>query len=219
MEPYESMCREKGIFFSQGDGMCTVRGALPPGRYSMAATSPPSSSPPSLCPAPAGRRFRDRAEHRAESAGYIEMTLRLWRGSGSRCRMTAKEAVFGARRPALLPSRGHGGGRLLPAAFFCAANGLGNSVEILNLNPHSPQGDRMVLDYAARLSRRAKSCWTFPSVPTWCPPWPFRPPCGRGSRQSCERSPPAHERKRPAGRRNLRAGRLGADIAQTSDPL
>lgn len=221
MEPYESMCREKGIFFSQGDGMCTVRGALPPGRYSMAGNVSSQFITGLLFALPLlGGDSEIVLSTGLESAGYIEMTLETLARFGI-------AVSYDRKRRFLVP----GGQRFCPAevtveadysqaAFFCAANGLGNSVEILNLNPHSPQGDRMVLDYAARLSRPGEVVLDVSQCPDLVPALALQAALREGEPTKLVNA--ARLRMKESDRLDAvtsELGRLGADIAQTSDSL
>jgi 3-phosphoshikimate 1-carboxyvinyltransferase len=88
-----------------------------------------------------------------ESGGYVDMTLDVLKRFGVR-------VDYDGDRRFQVP----GGQKYQQAdvtleadysqaAFYCAANGIGNAVDIKNLNPDSVQGDRIILDCAARLSK------------------------------------------------------------------
>lgn len=153
--PYETLFREKGIFWEQKDGTLTVQGLLEPGEYRLAGNVssqfftgllyalPLLGGPCALVPTTP-----------LESEGYIHMTL---------------EALgrFGVEFPATLslPPQWHtpGGQTYAPAdvsveadwsqaGFWYAARLLGGAVETAGMNAASLQGDAAIARYAADLA-------------------------------------------------------------------
>lgn len=156
LKPYFDLFDEKGIFYEQKDGVLTVSGTLTPGVYELPGdvssqfftgllyALPLLDGPSALIPTTP-----------LESEGYIQMTLQAM-------------AQFGVEFPATLslPPQYHPQGNQTyraanavveadwsQAGFWYAAKLLGNSVEPSGLDPNSTQGDRVIADQFAKLSR------------------------------------------------------------------
>lgn len=152
MEPYERLFARKGIFYQATPERITVRGRLEPGRYTLPGNVSSQFITGLLFALPLLAGDSELAlETPLESAGYVDMTLEALGLFG----VSVEATEWGWRIP--------GGQRYTPqqfavesdysqAAFFYAANGLGSQVEILGLDPASCQGDRVIVDWARRLS-------------------------------------------------------------------
>lgn len=154
--PYETLFREKGIFWEQKDGVLTVQGLLEPGEYALPGNVssqfftgllyalPLLGGPSALIPTTP-----------LESEGYIHMTL---------------EALgrFGVEFPATLslPPQWHmpGSQTYRPArvrvesdwsqaGFWFAARTLGADMAVTGMNGASLQGDAVIAQYAALLAQ------------------------------------------------------------------
>ncbi|NCB62081.1 MAG: 3-phosphoshikimate 1-carboxyvinyltransferase [Clostridia bacterium] len=221
MEPYAAMCAEKGIFLSQKDRLCTVKGTLKAGRFSMAGNVSSQFVTGLLYALPLLEGNSELVlTTRLESRGYADMTLDTLRRFGVR-------ADYDGDRRFSIP----GGQRYQPtdvtveadysqAAFFCAANAMGNSVEIRNLNPDSVQGDRVILSCYERLSKPGKVVLDVSQCPDLVPALALQAALRDGwVTKLCN-----------AGRLRMKEsdrlcsvtselGRLGADIIQSGDSL
>lgn len=154
LEPYARLFAEKGVSFSQENGLCTVGGVLTPGLYrlpgdvsSQFITGLLYALP--LLPGDSALELTTPLESR----GYVDMTVEVLARFGVTVRPEGDRGwrVPGGQvyRPAAVTVEAD----YSQAAFFCAANALGGGVELLNLNPASAQGDRIILDYARRLAQ------------------------------------------------------------------
>ena len=150
LKPYFDLFDEKGIFYEQKDGALTVSGLLTPGEYRLPGNVssqfftgllfalPLLNGPSALIPTTP-----------LESEGYIQMTLQAM-------------AQFGVELPVTLslPPHYHPQGNQTyhaanaavegdwsQAAFWYAAQALGNPVTVVGLDRYSTQGDREFLDW------------------------------------------------------------------------
>lgn len=147
MEPYRNLFREKGVLYAHSENRLTVRGRLTPGEYCLPGNVSSQFitgllfALPLLCGDSVVRLTSP-----LESAAYVDMTMNVLR----KCSVTV-------RRPDAETFLVRGGQRFradsLPveadwsqAAFWCAANFLGNRVKLLGLNPASVQGDRAIVE-------------------------------------------------------------------------
>ena len=156
LKPYFDLFDEKGIFYEQRDGALAVSGLLRPGEYRLPGNVssqfftgllyalPLLDGPSVIVPTT-----------RLESEGYIRMTLQAM-------------ARFGVEMPVALslPPQYHPQGNQTyraadarveadwsQAGFWYAARFLGNRVEITGLDSGSAQGDAVIADFFAALSR------------------------------------------------------------------
>ena len=146
LTPYFDIFAEKGIEWTQDGDTLTVRGRLTPGEYRLPGDVSSQFVTGLLFALP----LLDgdsvvRLTSPLQSAAYVEMTLETLRQSGVRI-----------ERPDAQSFQIPGGQRYRApetpveadwsqAAFWQAANFLGNRVKILGLNPKSAQGDRVIL--------------------------------------------------------------------------
>lgn len=84
---------------------------------------------------------------RIESRPYIEMTCRALTAFG----VNTKDFTVSGSRPFKSPGRIHVEGDWSNGSFFLAAKRLGNDLNILGLDPDSPQGDRAVAQILTRM--------------------------------------------------------------------
>ena len=156
LEPYFEIFKEKGIFYEQRGGALTVQGLLTPGQYRLAGNVssqfftgllfalPLLDGPSAIIPTTD-----------LESVDYIAMTCQAME-------------LFGVRTVATLslPPQYHmeGNQTYTPAdvtveadwsqaGFWYAAKALGNAVTVEGLDPNSTQGDRVIADHFAILTK------------------------------------------------------------------
>ena len=146
LTPYFDIFTEKGIEWRQDGDTLTVRGKLAPGEYRLPGDVSSQFVTGLLFALPVlDGDSVIRLTSPLQSAAYVEMTLETLRQSG-----------VSVERPDAQTFEIPGGQRYLApetpveadwsqAAFWQAANFLGNRVKILGLNPKSVQGDRVIL--------------------------------------------------------------------------
>ncbi len=221
MEPYEAMCAEKGIFFSQKDGSCTVRGVLKPGSFSLPGDISSQFITGLLFALPLLDGDSEiRLTTGLESGGYVDLTLDVLERFGVR---VSYDGCMHFRIP--------GGQRYRPAdlaveadysqaAFYCAANAVGSEVEIRCLNPRSVQGDRMILDYVQRLSEPGEVVLDVSQCPDLVPALALQAALREGEATKLINA--GRLRMKESDRLDAvtaELGRLGAEIAQGRDFL
>ena len=150
-EPYFEIFREKGIAFSRKRDTLFIKGTLTPGEYHLRGDVSSQFVTGLLYALPLLAGDSDIILTTAlESAGYIDMTIDAlktfgvtviptetgWHVPGNQRYITAKAAVEADYSQ---------------SAFFYAAKGMGNDLEITGMNPGSKQGDRVILAYEAQL--------------------------------------------------------------------
>ncbi|MEG2137819.1 MAG: 3-phosphoshikimate 1-carboxyvinyltransferase, partial [Oscillospiraceae bacterium] len=139
-DPYFAIFREKGIQYTQENGTLTVTGTLPAGLYSLPGNVSSQFVTGLLYALPLLAGDSDiMLTSTLESRGYVDMTLDVLR-------------KFGIVIHEVSPTEFHVPGN--QAAFFLAANAMGNSVILQGLQEDSKQGDKAILEYSARLSAK-----------------------------------------------------------------
>lgn len=153
-EPYFEIFRKKGIAFSRGDGTLRIEGTLRPGSYLLPGNVSSQFVTGLLYALPLlDGDSKIILTTELESSGYIDMTMDVLRQFG----VTAERTAGGWH----IPGRQRFEARdaeveadYSQAAFFYAAKGMGNDVTVTGMNPASQQGDKIMLDYEARLDGR-----------------------------------------------------------------
>lgn len=152
LAPYEDLFREKGIFFEKKDGVLTVRGQLTPGEYRLAGNVssqfftgllfalPLLDGDSTLVPTTP-----------LESVGYINMTREAMELAGVHSQWRAGNTLFIPGSQRYQPLEATVEADWSQAAFWYAAQGLGNPLTIEGLNPKSLQGDRIIAHHAEML--------------------------------------------------------------------
>ncbi len=153
LEPYRALFAEKRIVFRQAEDHILVSGSLQPGEYRLPGNVSSQFLTGLLFALPLlDGPSRLTLTTPLESAGYVEMTLHTLRQFGiSILRAPDGYLIDGKQhyRPQQLTVEGDWS----QAAFFWAANGLGSEIQIEGMNVHTAQGDRVIVDYCARLDR------------------------------------------------------------------
>ncbi|NCB62764.1 MAG: 3-phosphoshikimate 1-carboxyvinyltransferase [Clostridia bacterium] len=151
-EPYFEIFREKGVAYEQKDGVLTVLGALTPGSYALRGDVSSQFVTGLLYALPLLDGDSDVVlTTPLESRGYVDMTVDVLTRFGVEveCRENGYHIPGGqVYRPSPIRIESD----YSQAGFYYAANGLGNTVNILGLNPDSRQGDRVIAEFAERLS-------------------------------------------------------------------
>ena len=152
LTPYLEIFREKGISWSLAGDTLEVSGRLSPGAYRLPVNVSSQFITGLLLALPAlPGDSRICLTTPPESAGYIRMTLETMKAFGVEA-LPAEDGwhIPGNQvwRPQCLTLEGDWS----QAAFFVAAGLLGSSVAIKGMREDSAQGDRIILEYAGRLS-------------------------------------------------------------------
>lgn len=153
MRPYEELCARQGIAYRPENGRLTVQGMLRPDVFFLAGDISSQFITGLLLSLPLLNGDSEiLLTTPLESRGYVDLTLEVLARFGVRI-------SYDGDRRFVIP----GGQRFLPsdmtaeadysqAAFYCAANGMGSSLVIRNLNPDSSQGDKVILTLSRQLS-------------------------------------------------------------------
>ncbi len=150
-KPYLDLFEEKGISYTQKEGVLTVRGTLLPGLYRLPGNVSSQFVTGLLYALPLLEGDSEiQMTSPLESASYVDMTLDMLERFG---------ITIGQRKDGFLVP---GGQRYRAknltieadwsqAGFWYAAKALGNEIEITGLDPNSKQGDRVVDSHFASL--------------------------------------------------------------------
>ncbi len=154
-KPYFDLFDEKGVSFRQEDGTLTVQGRLTPGEYRLPGNVssqfftgllyalPLLDGPSTIAPTT-----------EVESRDYILMTADALLGAGVAVTEPQEGRNFFHVTPlAYRPFDRAVEADWSQAGFWYAANFLNSQLSVEGLNPDSIQGDRVVAEHSARLSR------------------------------------------------------------------
>ena len=150
-QPYFDLFDEKGIEWKLENGALTVRGRLEPGDYALAGNVSSQFFTGllyalALLDGPSTLR----STTKLESVDYIMMTLDVLELAGVKAgfrnttELTVAPGTFGAIDAAVEADWSQ-------AAFWYAAAGIGNEVEVIGMNMDSHQGDMSILDWGDRI--------------------------------------------------------------------
>lgn len=154
--PFQTLFQEKGLTFDHTSDRILAQGRLTPGRYPLAGNVSSQFITGLLYALATLDGDSDIVlTTPLESKNYVDMTLLALEAFG----VTVEETACGYHIP--------GGQVCRPrdmavesdysqAAFYYAAQGLGNPVEICGLNPRSAQGDMRIVPYCAQLCGRGR---------------------------------------------------------------
>ena len=153
-KPYFDLFEEKGVYYRQRENILGVRGVLAPGEYRLPGDVSSQFITGLLYALPL---LEDDSKiiltTDLESRNYVDMTLEALTAFGVKVFWLDDRtlAVSGGQtyRPAEVTIEADWS----QAGFWYAANGLGNEVDIKDMNPHSTQGDRRAADYFEQLCR------------------------------------------------------------------
>ena len=151
-EPYFRLFAEKGIAWSLENGVLAVEGRLTPGVYALPGDVSSQFITGLLYALPLLEgNSKIMLTTDLESRNYVDMTLEALSAFGVKAFWLDDRtlAVPGGQtyRPAEVAIEADWS----QAGFWYAANGLGNEVDIKNMNPRSTQGDRRAAAYYEKL--------------------------------------------------------------------
>ncbi|MEG0755170.1 MAG: 3-phosphoshikimate 1-carboxyvinyltransferase [Oscillospiraceae bacterium] len=154
-DPYFAIFREKNIQCTLESGTLTVTGTLPAGVYSLPGNVSSQFVTGLLYALPLLTGDSDiMLTSTLESRGYVDMTLDALRKFGIVIDEVSPIKFHVPGNQIYRPSHQTVEPDYSQAAFFLAANALGNSVTLQGLQEDSKQGDKVILEYSARLSAK-----------------------------------------------------------------
>ena len=154
-KPYQQLFQQRGIRFERRNGKIEVEGTLKPGLFRIAGNVSSQFITGLLFALPLLDGDSDiELTTELESAGYIESTMVAQRLFGVEIQRTEKgwhipgnQRYQAAKAPVMIDAD------YSNAAFYIMANGIGNEIEICDLNPETCQGDKIITHYEAMLDR------------------------------------------------------------------
>ena len=153
MEPYRNLFREKGVLCEQSENCLTVRGRLTPGEYHLPGDVSSQFITGLLFALPLLRGDSViRLTSPLESAAYVDMTLDVLHQCGVVVACPDAETFLVPGRQRYRADNLSVEADWSQAAFWCAANFLGNRVKLLGLNPASVQGDRAIVSIFRKMA-------------------------------------------------------------------
>lgn len=153
--PYRDLFLEHGIRFERSGGRIIVEGTLQPGAFSIAGNVSSQFITGLLFALPLLEGDSDIVlTTNLESAGYIESTILAQKLFGVHIERTPQgwhvpggQAYRAAKYPVFIDAD------YSNAAFYIIANGLGNEIEICDMNPSTCQGDKVIVEQEALLDQ------------------------------------------------------------------
>ena len=155
LKPYEEVFREKGIAWNQEGGVLTVDGsrgygelALAPGEYRLPGNVSSQFFTGLLFVLPLLEGDSALVSTTTlESVGYINMTRQAQAAAGVTSRCEPKNTLHIPGGQCYQPFEASVEADWSQAAFWYAAEGVGNAVTVTGMNEKSIQGDRVILDW------------------------------------------------------------------------
>lgn len=173
-EPYFEIFREKGIAFSREDDTLYINGSLTPGDYKLRGDVSSQFITGLLYALPLLPGDSEIIlTTPLESAGYIDMTVDALNRFGVTVTRTAQGFLVPGNQT-YTPADTAVEADYSQAAFFYAAKGMGNPLEITGMNSASKQGDRIILPYEAKLDRPGEISLDVRECPDLVPPLAVR---------------------------------------------
>lgn len=150
--PYFDLFREKGIAYGQENGVLTLQGELQPGTYSLPGNVSSQFVTGLLYALPLlPGDSKIMLTSKLESLGYVEMTLKALEKFDVQADTKDYVNYYIPGNQTYRPAEVTVEADWSQAGFWYAARFLGSQVETLGLDPHSPQGDRVLEEYYGNL--------------------------------------------------------------------
>jgi 3-phosphoshikimate 1-carboxyvinyltransferase len=154
-KPYADLFAERGIRFEKVNGKLEVEGTLEPGTFHIAGNVSSQFISGLLFALPLLDGDSDIIlTTELESAGYIESTIVAQKLFGITIERTEQgwhipgnQHYQAAKNPVMIDAD------FSNAAFYIIANGLGNEIQVCDLNPETCQGDKVIVQQEALLDR------------------------------------------------------------------
>ncbi len=141
LSPLWERMEEKGCRLSNDGATIRCEGKLQSGKYTIAGNISSQFITGLLLAAPLMGGAQVEIEGKPESKPYVDMTQKAMALFGVESKDYRVEKAF-YRSPGEIKVEGDWSG----GAFFLAANALGSKLDVQNLSPDSPQGDRAAAD-------------------------------------------------------------------------
>ena len=169
--PYFDIFDEKGVVYEQAGDRLTVRGRLTPGEYRLPGDVSSQFVTGLLFALPLlDAKSVIRLTSPLQSAAYVDMTLDTLRRCGVSADCTNPDVFRIPGRQRYRVDNLSVEADWSQAAFWYAANFLGNAVEIRGLNPDSVQGDRAIADLYREMQTPAPLEIDLSGIPDLLPP-------------------------------------------------
>lgn len=154
-KPYRDLFEERGIRFERKGENLIVEGKLEPGVFRLPGNVSSQFITGLLFSLPLLKGDSEIVlTTELESAGYIESTIvamELFQVHVKRTEtgwyIPGNQHYRAAKEPVVVDAD------YSQAAFYYVANGMGNDIQICDMNPSTCQGDKAIVNYAAQLSR------------------------------------------------------------------
>lgn len=170
-QPYFDLFDQRGIAYTQEDGVLTVRGSLSPGEYRLRGDvssqfftglllALPLLEGPSVV----------LSTTKLESASYTAMTMGVLERCGVRVRWSPALNGFGVEPGIYAPFEETVEADWSQAAFWYAAIALGSNLRLRGLKGQSPQGDAAVVAHYKKLSLTGEVRIDLSDCPDLLPP-------------------------------------------------
>jgi 3-phosphoshikimate 1-carboxyvinyltransferase len=170
-QPYFDLFDDKGIFYEQKNGVLTLRGTLTPGVYCLPGNVSSQFVTGLLYALPLLAGDSELVMTTPlESRAYVDMTLDVLAQSGVTVENRHYEAFSIPGRQVFQPHAISLEADWSQAAFWYAANFLNNQLELLDLNPASAQGDKVVSELYWKLARPGAAAIDLSGCPDLLPP-------------------------------------------------
>ncbi|MCD8145684.1 MAG: 3-phosphoshikimate 1-carboxyvinyltransferase [Clostridiales bacterium] len=153
--PYRDLFQERGIRFERRNGKIEVEGELLPGIFRIAGNVSSQFITGLLFALPLLEADSDIVlTTELESAGYIDSTIVAQKLFG----VTVERTETGWHIPGNQHYRAAKGPVMIDAdysnaAFYIIANGLGNDIQVCDMNPMTCQGDKIIVEQEALLDQ------------------------------------------------------------------
>lgn len=168
--PYFRLFDEKGISYVQKGNRLTVKGHLTPGVYALPGDVSSQFVTGLLYALP---RLAGDSEIRLttplQSSGYVDMTVDALSHFGVTVIPTAQGYLIPGNQQ-YVASDAAVEADYSQSGFFYAAAGMGNTLTVTGMNPHSRQGDRVILDFGKLLSAPGEVHLDVSECPDLVPP-------------------------------------------------
>lgn len=217
LTPYFDLFDQQGISYDLTGDALIVRGRLRPGRIALPGDVSSQFITGLLYALPLLAGDSELVlTSPLESAGYVDMTLDTLSAFG--VRVDGRYTIPGGQT--YTPARPHLEADYSQAAFFFAANVIGNHVDVRGLSPHSRQGDRIIMQYCRLLQGQGAVTLDVSQCPDLVPALALAAALRSG--QTTDIVGAARLRAKESDRLDTvttQLNALGADIVQTPDSL
>ncbi len=151
LDPYFTLCDKEGIKYSRTESTVTFCGKLKGGTYQLPGNISSQFITGLLFALP----LLDadsvlELTTKAESVGYIQMTLDILRSFGIAITHKNYQKYYIPGKQSYVPKDITVEGDYSQAAFYLCANAMGSQVDVCGLNPESSQGDQEIVSIIKR---------------------------------------------------------------------